>query len=160
MTGGALFDETGTYRYRLWRQWDDALPRLGFILLNPSTADATADDPTLRRCLGFARLWGYGAIEVGNLFALRATLPRTLFAAADPVGPYNDEALRDLVARVQALVVGWGNGGRWRQGAAAVTAAGVLPAATLCLGYTRHGQPHHPLYVRRDAAAVPFRFDA
>jgi len=157
VTGGAWFDPTGAYRYRLWRDWDDSLPRVGFILLNPSTADATADDPTLKRCLGFARRWGYGALEVGNLFALRATSPRTLIAAESPVGPHNDQALRDLVRRVQALVVGWGNGGRCQGRAASVAAAGILPAGTLCLGNTRSGQPRHPLYVRGDTVPVPFR---
>ena len=73
---GADFSECGRYRYKLWRTWDDIRPVVMFIMLNPSTADATADDPTIRRCIGFARAWGYGGVRVGNLFAWRTPYPQ------------------------------------------------------------------------------------
>src|SRR4028119_2392792 len=87
---GAIFDPTRTYRYALWRTWDAARPPVAFVLLNPSTADARRDDPTIRRCANFARTWGFGGLEVVNLFAFRATHPTDLKCAADPVGPQND----------------------------------------------------------------------
>jgi hypothetical protein len=100
---GATFDPTGAYRYALWRVWDGNRPPLVFVMLNPSIADAERDDPTIRRCLGFACAWGYGALTVVNLFALRATCPHTLRRAADPVGPDNDEHLRAALAGARAL---------------------------------------------------------
>ncbi len=107
MTKGAAFDSTGTYRYALWREWDASAPRLGFVLLNPSTADAENDDPTLRRCMGFARAWGYGSLQIVNLFAYRATVPDALRWVADAVGPENDrhicETIRTLPNRYRRM---------------------------------------------------------
>ena len=77
-------------------------------MLNPSTADASRDDPTIRRCIGFARAWGYGGVEVVNVFALRATEPSLLRRVRDPVGPGNDAALAAATARVDAIVIAWG----------------------------------------------------
>jgi len=90
LDAGALLDEDGLYRWRLWRLWDASRPRLLWVLLNPSTADARDDDPTLRRCVGYAVRWGYGAVDLVNLFALRSTDPRALRSAADPIGYAND----------------------------------------------------------------------
>ena len=88
----AEISRDGVYRYRLTRRWetDDRASMLRWIMLNPSTADASLDDPTIRRCMGFARAWGYGGIVVHNLYALRATDPRQLRDHPDPVGPVND----------------------------------------------------------------------
>jgi hypothetical protein len=109
---GATFAARKTYRYRLWRTWGDG-PRLGWIMLNPSQADEQVDDPTLRRCVGFARGWGFGGLEVVNLFAYRASRPGLLRLVADPIGPQNDRYLRGLADRVAAIVCAWGNGGAW-----------------------------------------------
>ncbi|TMF61888.1 MAG: DUF1643 domain-containing protein, partial [Chloroflexi bacterium] len=68
---GATFSADRRYRYRLWRRWDGARPVVAFVMLNPSTADARRDDPTIRRCIGFAKSWGFGGVEVVNLFAYR-----------------------------------------------------------------------------------------
>lgn len=87
VNGGAHFSRCRRYRYALWRQWQAAGPMLMLIGLNPSTADAERNDPTIRRCIGFAHDWGFGGVWVLNLFAWRATLPADLKAAADPVGP-------------------------------------------------------------------------
>ena len=92
----AAFSPDRRYRYTLRRQWDDALPYCLFVMLNPSTADATQDDPTIRRCIGFTKAWGFGGLLVGNLFALRSTDPAALYHADDPVGPENDSCLRTL----------------------------------------------------------------
>lgn len=148
-TSGAIFD--GPYRYHLWRRWDAAASLL-FVMLNPSTADAARDDPTIRRCVGFARAWGFGAVEVVNLFAWRATDPRELRRARDPVGPDNDRAILAAAARNQAIIAAWGNHGalgeRDRQ-----VAALLAPFGARCLGArTSGGAPRHPLYVRATVA--------
>jgi len=109
---GAIVSPCHRHCYSLWRVWDAALPRLLVIGLNPSTADATVNDPTIRRCLGFAKSWGYGTVVVTNLFALRSPYPKTLRAASDPVGPEADAWIGRLVAETELCLVAWGNGGR------------------------------------------------
>src|SRR6185369_17379869 len=86
----AVISKCGKYRYSLRREWIGGAGTVCFIMLNPSTADASVDDPTIRRCIGFAQRWGYQILEVVNLYAYRATRPRDMFAAADPVGPENE----------------------------------------------------------------------
>ena len=86
MHTGAEFDATGCYRYLLWRSWDGQAPRVGFVMLNPSRADAAVNDPTIRRCLGFARTWGFGAMDVVNLFAYCTAQPAVLRQVNDPIG--------------------------------------------------------------------------
>lgn len=152
---GAVFDPHGVYRYRLWRTWDTALPAAAFILLNPSTADASHDDPTLRRCLGFARAWGYGGVEVVNLFAWAATDPAALRTCPDPIGPANDAAILAAVTGAPLVVAAWGNNGRLHDRAAAVLRL-LDGIALTCLGLTGAGQPRHPLYTRGGMAYEPF----
>ncbi len=153
MRRGARFSADGRYRYRLWRRWDRALPVVAFCLLNPSTADARRDDPTIRRCIGFARTWGFGGVEVVNLFALRATDPRQLRRAQDPVGPRNDRAIRSAARRAAVVVLGWGAHpvARRRAGVAALRLGG---ARLVTLGRTRGGAPRHPLYLRADTRPI------
>lgn len=158
LRAGADFSDCGRYRYRLWREWNPQLEAVGFLMLNPSTADATADDPTIRRCLGFARRWDYGRLEVVNIFAYRATDPRELRAAEDPVGPENDEWIERVAAKcARRLVCAWSNWGRLADRAGDVCR--VLRRAEvrlLCLGTTKHGHPLHPLYQPADADLVPY----
>ncbi len=153
MNGGATFDGTGTYRYHLWREWDPGLPAVTFVMLNPSTADAEQDDPTTRRCIGFARSWGYGRLEVVNLFAYRATSPRELAGVTDPVGPANPRWLCDSLDGADAVVVAWGNRGLTMR-------EEVRPAVDrqglTCLGRTGRGAPRHPLYVPRKRGRQPW----
>ena len=108
MRGGATFSADRRYRYRLWREWDRSRAVVAFVMLNPSTADASRDDPTIRRCIGFARAWGFGGVEVANLFALRATDPRHLRGVPDPVGPRNARSLKLALAHASLVVVAWG----------------------------------------------------
>lgn len=123
----AVFDPAGRYRYSLRRRWDAAGARVAFVLLNPSTADGRRDDPTIRRCIGFAREWGFGGLEVVNLFACRSTHPGGLRSAQDPVGPENDRFLAAAWDRADRVIVAWGNhgallggrGGCWNWPAAA-----------------------------------------
>ena len=153
---GAEFDATATYRYRLWREWNRRLPRLGFIMLNPSRADATANDPTIRRCLGFAQTWGFGAIEVMNLFAFRAVHPTQLKAAADPIGADNDAHLLSLAHRADSIVLAWGNWGSLGDRDRAVVHLLRATVPLYCLGHTQQGQPRHPLYLKATTTLRPF----
>jgi hypothetical protein len=154
LLSNAVFDSTGSYRYTLWREWDSALPRLAFVMLNPSTADAIANDPTIRRCIGFAQSWGFGAVEVVNLFAYRATYPQQLRQAPDPVGAENDWYVQQAAAKAETVVLAWGNWGYlWKRD---FTMLQLLAGYnTRCLGFTKTGQPRHPLYLRRDACLGP-----
>ena len=111
MKSDAVLSADRAYRYALWRAWDERLESVMFIALNPSTADERTDDPTLRRCMGFARNWGYGSVTMANLFAWRATEPRDLLTAPDPIGPDNDAWLERLAAQSGLVVAAWGNHG-------------------------------------------------
>lgn len=147
----------GRYRYELIRRWGDD-PMVEFIMLNPSTADGTEDDPTIRRCIGFAKAWGYGALLVRNLYAFRATDPAQLAGVEDPVGPLNRSYLANNIAHLTIMAfgahpaaVGWWNGYpySWQPKA-------IKRPALWCLGVTSSGAPKHPLYLRKDTTPVPW----
>jgi len=152
----ATFDATRRYRFRLSRVWDPGGPRVCFVMLNPSTADAHVLDPTVRRCAGFAGAWGAGAFEVTNVFALRSTDPAGLTRVDDPVGPGNDRAILAAARAADRVVCAWGTRatllGRHATVLDLLRGAGVAPAALLL---TRDGFPGHPLYLPRDV--VPDR---
>ncbi len=156
MKAGAIIDQTGLYRYLLWREWDAAAPKVGFVLLNPSRADGAIDDPTIRRCIGFARLWGYGGLEVANLFAYRTAKPSELRHVFDPVGLENDAYLRSLAQRVDRVVLAWGNGGTWQGRDRTVLAMFGKSLQLHCLAITQTGQPKHPLYLHSRCLPVNF----
>lgn len=165
--GRAAFSPCGHYRWWLERLWAPERPRLIFIGLNPSRADGRRDDPTLRRLQGFARSWGYGALEVLNLFARSSASPAVLRRAADPVGSETDAWIRArLEAQPQAhLWLGWGNHGGWRGRDLAVLAlleerlvAQGTGRACLCLGQTASGRPRHPLYLAGNLQPQPWRW--
>lgn len=135
-----------TYRYTLWRDCG-GLAGDGyamFIGLNPSTADEVQDDPTIRRCVNFAKSWGYGALCMTNLFAFRATDPAQMKRAADPVGPDNDRYLVELARNASVVVAAWGTHGRF-QGRDAVVRQLVPDLHYLRLTEDKH--PGHPLYL-------------
>jgi hypothetical protein len=155
---GAVISPCGCYRYILWREIPDGprTRRCLFVMLNPSTADATQDDPTIRRCLGFAKREGCSAITVVNLYAFRATDPANLSAelmrGTDVVGPDNLAHVEQQLALFRAglgpIVAAWG---------ANPIASGqpiiqrrLMESGALCLGMTKHGSPRHPLYVKAD----------
>ncbi len=150
MRRAAVISACGMYRFRLSRHWrDDGPPRAVFLMLNPSTADATEDDPTIRRCIGFARSWGCGGLEVVNLFPWRATSPKDL-VTADRAGhdircrEERDDHIRRALCGLTIRVVAWGAhplaGPEW----AHVCHIFRQPMA---LGVTKTGQPRHPLYM-------------
>lgn len=148
----AVLSPCGTYRYELRRTWGQGHP-CGWIMLNPSTADAEADDPTIRRCVGFARAWGYAGIVVRNLYALRATDPRVLWSHPDPVGEDNDSFLLDA-ADEDITVCAWGAEGR--RGNAVINALADAGVPLHYLALTRAGMPRHPLYLRSGLSPIPF----
>lgn len=156
---GALFSPCRTYRYLLWRTWDslpmfpDPADRIAFCGLNPSTADENINDPTIRRCIGFAKRWGYRGIVMLNLFGLRSTQPEGLKRTSDPVGPDNDEWLRWASSRVALTVCCWGS---FSMAAHRATAAKRLLGDTRCLGTNADGQPKHPLYLPNSSELIKF----
>lgn len=146
----ALLSSCGQYRYLLHRQADllAGKPPAAFLMLNPSTADAETDDPTIRRCRGFAKAWGTQGIVVANLYALRATNPDALWQHEDPVGPDNDDHLRQLATEHGDIICAWGAGAK-RERVEPVARMLINAGARLwCLGTTGTGAPRHPLYVR------------
>ena len=145
----AVFSPCRGYRYALGRTWDFDQPPALFVGLNPSTADATDDDPTIRRCIRFARDWGYGGLLMGNLFGVVSSDPRVLLTAPDPVGEQTDEWLARLVERAGVVVAAWGAFPEARERAQTVVDSGVLGSFTV-LGLTNDGHPRHPLYMRAD----------
>lgn len=154
----AVISECGMYRYKLGRCWDHALPGVCFVMLNPSTADASIDDPTIRRCIGFAKAWGYGALEVVNLYTYRATAPSELKKALAPNGPDSGTHLQATAAGAKLLVAAWGNHGTQERAAAVMEVLQAVGREVHCLGQTKTGAPRHPLYVRADTLPVTYRF--
>lgn len=155
-------DEFRIYRYDLTRQWGPGTQHV-WVMLNPSTADETLDDPTIRRCINFSKLWGAGRLVVVNLYAMRATRPAKLLDVDDPEGPENARYVRQHITAHQTTMViaAWGayvdkltvvNAGR----VFIELTAHVAQKPVRCLGRTRSGAPRHPLYVRADTKPEPF----
>jgi hypothetical protein len=165
MTRSAVFSACGSYRYSLTRSWQSGARNAAiFIMLNPSTADSERDDPTIRRCIGIARSLGCVGVHVVNLFAFRATDPRDMKAARDPVGPDNLVYVQQAIAyrhehsrlRPGPVICAWGtHGGHLGQDEIVMDA--LATCSPSCLGVTKHGFPRHPLYVRRDVILQPYR---
>lgn len=153
----AVISEDGLYRYVLRRVWVENTQSQVWIMLNPSTADATNDDPTIRRCMSFSRAWGFGGIIVVNLFALRATDPKALRIHADPIGPDNDYYLESLTYGKRMNMAAWGAHTGANERARSLIASGHLPDKMLkCLGTTKDGSPRHPLYVKSSTIPAPW----
>ena len=148
MNNNATFSPDRVYRYSLWREWIGGDGYCMFVGLNPSTADETSDDPTIRRCIGYAKQWGYSALEMCNLFAYRATDPKDmLIGVTDPVGPANDTILRFSARHAGIVIAAWGTHGSHLGRDQAVRA--MLPNI-YALKLTKGGHPSHPLYLRAD----------
>jgi hypothetical protein len=169
---GAVISDCGRYRYTLEREWMTGVGTCLFVMLNPSTADASEDDPTIRRCIGFAQRWGYRRLAVGNLYAFRATNPKQLWEPNGPVGEFpchepwgchrhnrNDHHLEELADAADRIVVAWGaNPGPIDHPPRYVAdlLAEHHPDPALCLGTTKSGAPRHPLYVPKDFEPQPY----
>ena len=154
MEGNAQFSPCRRYRYSLRRNWIGGSGTVNFIGLNPSTADETLDDPTIRRCIGFAKLWGFESLVMLNLFAWRATNRKEIRRVSDPVGPDNDAALREHIIWPDRLTVAaWGTDGTHLGRADTVRA--MFPELS-CLRLTKDGHPEHPLYLPKDLTPAPY----
>ena len=148
----ATFSPCRKYRYTLTRTWDTELPRLNFIMLNPSTADESRNDPTVTRCLGRAAMWGFGSLVVTNLFAWRSTDPEQLPYVAgggkDPIGPDNDGSIIHAATHAHMVVCAWGRYGLLLNRGPKVREM----LASVKLHYLKlskaTGQPWHPLYIK------------
>ena len=144
----------GRYRYRLERIWDAALAPVAFVGLNPSTADGSTDDPTLRRMMGFAREWGYGGVIVVNLFALRCTDPGAIRAAADPVGPENDRQILKAANKAGRVIAAWGTRGSFMDRDRVCM---DLVGPVWCIRRTAGGYPSHPSRLKGGLTPIPYR---
>ncbi len=158
MDRAATFDGTGLYRYRLDRRWKiEEEKRVTFVMLNPSTADASKEDPTIRRCMGFAQRMSFSVMTVVNLFAVRATNPEMIRLTADPVGPANDFYIRQACQASMMVICAWGayphldgrDHNAWPN---------IRPFCSnvYCYGLTKKGAPKHPLYLPGDSELLPF----
>lgn len=169
MSRDTVFSPCRRYRYTLWREWDcdlltgcsddsrHAHEFVQFIGLNPSTADETKDDPTIRRCIGFAKAWGYGALCMTNLFAWRDTLPENMMKAAEPIGPENDKTLLKCAAQAGVIVAAWGKGGNFNgRGIAVCELLRADGRSVSFLKLNSDFSPAHPLYLPATLKPVPF----
>lgn len=149
----AVISDCGRYRYSLGRRWGDG-PTCAFIMLNPSTADADVDDPTIRRCIGFAKREGCGALVVVNVFPFRATKPADLWRQDAPTrngGPEGEIYLERAVRESALIIAAWGADTRGCEHWIKFRHSRRL----MCLGKTRDGHPRHPLYVKGDTPLIP-----
>ncbi|MDJ0596460.1 MAG: DUF1643 domain-containing protein [Pleurocapsa sp. MO_226.B13] len=145
MEGGAVIE--GDYRYLLWREWDTQSKTVSFIMLNPNSADAEINDPTITRCINFALSWGYGRLEVVNLFAYRTSKPSLLKQVTEPIGKDNDRFILESVNRSDRVILAWGNHGTWRKQDLYTLELLKNQNHLYSLGITKKGCPRHPLYL-------------
>lgn len=157
MNGTAIFSASGRFRYWLTREIAGRGPTVAFVMLNPSTADAEQLDPTVRRCVGYARAWSAARLIVVNIFALRSTDPRALYNTLDPVGPENESYVRRAAREADTIVCAWGaHGGHLDHGATAYRWLREADARPQALAVTKQGHPAHPLYLRADLTPAPY----
>lgn len=160
--------ERNEYRYRLTRVWDPSSANICWVMLNPSTADATEDDPTIRRLIGFSKAWNFGSLTVVNLYAWRATQPQDLRAAqrhaeANIVGPANNQHIGDAARSSNCLVAAWGanilslDGGLARASEVMGFFQSIRPVK--CLGQTTDHTPKHPLYLPGDTTLETYTLE-
>lgn len=153
----ATISQCGLYRYTLERKWAIGDRTVLWVMLNPSTADHEVNDPTIRRCIGFSKAWGYDGLMVGNLYAYRATKPAALWEAGDNIdirGSENDAHLGRMAACASLIVAAWGGNADHRR---AVRTLHLLAGLGVVhqLGATKGGMPLHPLYLPGDLKPVP-----
>lgn len=144
MEVGTYFSADRQYRYTLWREWLLGEGYAMFIGLNPSTADELNDDPTVRRCIGYAESWGFKGLMMTNIFAYRATDPVQMMRQFDPVGPANDAHLRLMAKNAGVVVAAWGAHGIHMSRGSQVRR---MLEPLHYLKFTKSGQPQHPLYL-------------
>lgn len=158
MKRSAYVSSDGLHRYWLRRIWDDSLCRVAFVMLNPSTADGQEDDPTIRRCVGFAQAWGFGGIEVVNVYNLRATQPKALWKDVDRMGRWTHDVVAEHLDHgdIGAVVCAWGNHAKPDDVASLRDSFGRFELALSCLGVNKSGAPKHPLYLAKATLRRPW----
>lgn len=141
----AIISEDTNYRYELSRVFDETKPMIVFIGLNPSTADANIDDPTIKKCLNYAKNWWYGWFYMWNLFAYRATEPKNMMKVFDPIWKENDIYLKSIFEKGEKIICCW-----WEYGTFQNRAQEVLKniPTPYYLKLNKSGQPGHPLYLK------------
>ena len=147
MKKNAILSEDRKYRYVLSRIWDETKPKVMIIGLNPSTADETEDDPTIGRCISFSKSWGYGGVYMLNLFAFRATQPKDMFNAENPIGLENNSYIEIYSKKVEKIVCAWGNHGTYKNRGNEIREK-FDKLFYLTLNQT--GEPAHPLYLKSE----------
>jgi hypothetical protein len=138
----AIISHDNKYRYQLSRIWEEEKPKVLFIMLNPSTADADIDDPTIRRVVNFAKSWDYGGLFVGNLYAFRSSEPKDLLYTDDPIGKDNIQHIKFLIGLTDRVIYCWGNNQKepkWLYD---------LVNNPYCIDISKKGVPKHPLYLK------------
>jgi hypothetical protein len=151
---GAVLSPCEKYRYELWREWDKSKPCVMFVMLNPSTADALKDDPTIRRCMNFAKNWGYGSIKVGNIFAFRSSNPKDLKVPSTELDYFhadqNAQYLNKMAYESKTVICAWGN--------PPIDFVSPLSGLSkLChLGLTKKNNPRHPLYLKGETTPIEY----
>lgn len=158
----ALFSECGSYRYWLSRDWADSGPVLGWLMLNPSSADHLINDQTITRCIRRAATLGFSGIRVVNMFAWRSSDPVNLLKTEDPVGPLNDRYIVEILKPLPMVIGGWGSvHPSWRPRIEHVTTMLRQNNIELhALALTKDGQPRHPLYLPYNVSPQPWRLAA
>jgi hypothetical protein len=146
MKKGANISIDKKYRYSLYRIWNDELPIVAFICLNPSIADDKIDDPTINRCIEFAKSWGYGGFYMLNLFAFRATNPSELTKVNDPIGMDNQNVILETITKVDKVICAWGNEGILLNQNKKILSIIENP---YCIKINSSGEPSHPLFLKK-----------
>lgn len=148
MKNGAIISDCQKYRFQLWRIWDESKPFVMFVMMNPSTADANEDDPTIRRCIGFAKSWGYGGIYVGNISPFRATDPKTLIKSKElfPIGHLSN--IWEMIEKCKLHVLAHGK--------IPFKHPDIKFMGWKCLGQNKDGSPKHPLYLKSNTMPVNY----
>lgn len=156
MKNTAQFSKCRNYRYSLHRMWDESLPKVMFIALNPSTADEVTNDRTVNRCINFAKSWDYGGLIMANIFAYRSTDPKKLKQAPndDPIGPNNDKWISKLQDQADLVVIAWGTRGVLHKRNESILKVLKNP---FYLKLTKYGHPGHPLYIPKDTKPKRFK---
>ena len=154
LENGAEFSSDRIHRYTLWRIWNREKKYAAFVGLNPSTADEYKNDPTVTRCINYAKDWGFGGMYMLNIFGFRSTDPKNLYTTDDPVGPENDFHIKRISAEAGITIAAWGNHGELNNRGKRVR---KLLADPYCLKLTKNGNPGHPLYLRKDIQPIRLR---
>lgn len=154
----AVISDCGKYRYLLRRTWDHDKQRALIIMLNPSTADAQIDDATIRSCIRLTKGLGYGSFEVVNIFGFRATDPRDLELAEEPIGPMNERIVAAAIMRCDTIICAWGaHRMAERNSNYLLGRIRAYRPAAYCFGKTKNGSPKHPLYVKSGTELEVYR---